>query len=502
LIIEGIMSVTPIKKILVANRGEIALRVIRACREQNIKSVAVFSEPDRLSPHVQMADEAYALGGESSQESYLVIDKIIDAMNDSGADAVHPGYGFLSENQEFAERIKQAGKIFIGPAQDAIEIMGNKTNARKKMLEASVPCVPGTEEGISNLETAIQTAQKIGFPILIKAAMGGRGKGMRLVNEESELESAIRSSQNEARQAFGDDLVYIEKFVVEPRHIEIQVLGDMHGNYVHLFERECSIQRRHQKVIEEAPSSILSDELREKMGQSAIDCAKSVNYFSAGTVEFLVDKDLNYYFLEMNTRLQVEHPVTEMITGVDIVKEMISIAEGRKLSIKQSDLRINGHAIESRIYAEDVFEKFMPSTGKITFMKASDGPGIREDSGYEQGNIVSPFYDPMISKLCAHAPSREEAIMRMKRALKEYQISGIKTTIPFCLMVLDHSAFVDGNYNTGFVDEFLEDLLGNRYNTEEYAAIASILIDLLERESSTSVVHRKTKSNWQNQRFN
>lgn len=496
------MTLTPIKKILIANRGEIALRVIRACRELNIKSVAVYSDPDRLSPHVQMADEAYALGGETSQESYLVIDKIMDVMIESGADAVHPGYGFLSENQEFAERVKQAGKIFIGPAQDAIEVMGNKTNARKRMLEAGVPCVPGTEEGISDLAKAMKIAKDIGFPILIKAAMGGGGKGMRLVNEESELEGAIRASQNEARQAFGDDLVYIEKFVTEPRHIEIQVLGDMHGNYVHLFERECSIQRRHQKVIEEAPSSVLTEDVRKKMGQSAIDCAKSVNYFSAGTVEFLVDKDLNYYFLEMNTRLQVEHPVTEMITGVDIVKEMISIAEGRELTLNQDDLSINGHAIESRIYAEDVFEKFMPSTGKITFMKPSDGPGIREDSGYEQGNVVSPYYDPMISKLCAHAPTRAEAIARMKRALKEYQISGIKTTIPFCLMVLDHDAFVGGNYNTGFVDEYLEDLLGNQYNTEEFAALASILIELQEREASTTVVHRNPKANWQRQRFN
>jgi propionyl-CoA carboxylase alpha chain len=495
------MSITPIKKILVANRGEIALRVIRACRELGIKSVAVFSEPDRLSPHVQMADEAYALGGITSQESYLVVSKILDIMAQSGADAVHPGYGFLSENREFAQKVKQAGKIFIGPDQYAIEIMGNKTNARKKMLEANVPCVPGTEEGIKDLDEAINIAKEIGFPILIKAAMGGGGKGMRLVHELSELESAIRASQNEARQAFGDDMVYIEKFVIEPRHIEIQVLGDQHGNYIHLFERECSIQRRHQKVIEEAPSSILTEDVRQKMGQSAIDCAKSVNYFSAGTVEFLVDADLNYYFLEMNTRLQVEHPVTELITGVDIVKEMIRIAEGHKLSVKQSDVKINGHAIESRIYAEDVYEKFMPSTGKISFMKPSDGPGIREDSGYEQGNIVSPYYDPMISKLCAWAPSRPETIQRMKRALKEYQLSGIKTTIPFCLMVLEHAAFIEGRYNTGFVEEHLDALLGNRYNTEEWAALASVLIDLQEKSNRKTIVNRNNHTGWSKQRF-
>jgi acetyl-CoA carboxylase biotin carboxylase subunit len=487
-----------IKKILVANRGEIALRIIRACREMNIKSVAIFSDLDRLSPHVQMADEAYHLPGKSSQETYLDVDKIIEIMNDSGSDAVHPGYGFLSENNEFSEKIAQQGKLFIGPDKDAIEVMGSKTNARKQMLAANVPCVPGTEEGISDLEDAKKIAKEIGYPILIKAAMGGGGKGMRLVEKEEDLNSSIEASKNEARQAFGDDLVYIEKFVEEPRHIEIQIIGDKHGNYIHLNERECSIQRRHQKVIEEAPSSILTPELRQKMGEDAIKCAKSVNYHSAGTVEFLVDKHMNYYFLEMNTRLQVEHPVTEMITGIDIVKEMIKIASGDKLSYTQDDVKIYGHAIECRIYAEDIYENFMPSTGKITVMKPSDGPGIREDSGFEQGNVVTPYYDPMISKLCAWAKDRDEAIQRMKRALKEYQISGIKTTIPFCLLVLDHEAFRKGKYDTRFVSLYLDELLDSEFNTEEWAAIASVVIEEFEKQKHQTIVHRRS-SNWKKQ---
>lgn len=485
-----------IKKILIANRGEIAVRVIRACRELGIKSVAVYSDPDRLSPHVQIADEAYPLGGNTSAESYLIVDKILTVLDESGADAVHPGYGFLSENCDFATKIEQAGKIFIGPGNEAIEVMGSKTNARTKMINAKVPVVPGTEDAIEDPVKALIVAKKIGFPVLIKAAMGGGGKGMRRVDEESEFIQAIESAKNEALKAFNDDTVFIEKFVEEPRHIEIQVLGDQFGNYIHLHERECSVQRRHQKVVEEAPSSILTPELRKKMGEAAISCAKSVNYYSAGTVEFLVDKHGDFFFLEMNTRLQVEHPVTEMITGIDIVKQMIHIAEGKKLDLTQENIPLNGHAIECRIYAEDIYENFMPSTGKITFMKPSDGPGLREDSGFEQGNDVTLFYDPMISKLCAWAPTREEAIERMKRALKEYQISGIKTTIPFCLMVMNHDAFIKGDYDTSFVEQYLPDLLKNESNTEEWAAIAAIMINQFEKDKHQVVVHQIKDSNW------
>ena len=485
-----------IKKVLIANRGEIAVRIIRACREMGIESVAVYSDPDRLSPHVQLADEAYALGGNTSAESYLVVDKILSIMEESGADAVHPGYGFLSENCDFAEKVEQNGKIFIGPGTHAIEIMGSKTNARTKMINAGVPVVPGTESAIEDPKEALKVAKEIGFPVLIKAAMGGGGKGMRLVNAPEEFDQAFSSAKSEALKAFSDDTVFIEKFVEEPRHIEIQVLGDQHGNYVYLHERECSIQRRHQKVIEEAPSSILTPELRKEMGEAAIACAKSVDYYSAGTVEFLVDRHQKFYFLEMNTRLQVEHPVTELVTGIDLVKQMIRIAEGKQLEMKQNDIPINGHAIECRIYAEDIYENFMPSTGKITFMKPSDGPGIREDSGFEEGNEVTLFYDPMVSKLCAWAPTREEAISRMKRALKEYQISGIKTTIPFCLMVMNHNAFIDGKYDTKFVDQYLDQLLEEEHNTEEWAAIAAVMIDQFEKNKHQVVVKRAKDSNW------
>ena len=488
-----------IKKILIANRGEIAVRIIRACRELGIKSVAVYSSIDRLAPHVQLADEAYGLEGKSSTETYLNVDKIIEIMEESGSDAVHPGYGFLSENMDFAKRVEQDGKIFIGPNVEAIDIMGSKTNARTKMIDAGVPCVPGTEEGIKDIAVAKKIAKSIGYPILIKAAMGGGGKGMRIVLEEKDFEEAIRMSKNEAKSAFGDDLVYIEKFIQNPKHIEIQILADKHGNYIHLFERECSIQRRHQKVIEEAPSSFIDDELRSKMGKAAIACAESVNYSSAGTVEFLVDDQKNFYFLEMNTRLQVEHPITELITGVDIVKEMIHIAEGKKLEIKQDDLKINGHALECRVYAEDIYDNFMPSIGKIRFMKAPDGPGIREDSGVEQGTEVSLFYDPMLSKLCAWGKDRDEAIKRMKRALKEYQLSGIKTTIPFCLLVLDHQEFKSGLYTTKFVDKHLETLIKNEFNTEPTAALAAVIIEVFENTKNNIVVQKSESSNWKKQ---
>jgi acetyl-CoA carboxylase biotin carboxylase subunit len=485
-----------IKKILIANRGEIAVRIIRACKDIGIKSVAIYSDPDRLAPHVLKADEAYSLGGKASSESYLLMDKVLEIMKISGADAVHPGYGFLSENSLFAKEVEKMGKIFIGPGTEAIDVMGSKTNARTKMINAGVPTVPGTEEAIVDVEAAKKVATEIGFPILIKAAMGGGGKGMRLVEKIEDFDDAIDGAKSEALKAFNDDTVFIEKFVEEPRHIEIQVLADQHGNYLYLFERECSIQRRHQKVIEEAPSAILTPELREKMGQSAIDCAKAVNYYSAGTVEFLVDKHMNYYFLEMNTRLQVEHPVTELITGVDLVKQMIYVAEGRELKIKQSDLKITGHAIESRIYAEDIYNNFMPSTGKINFLKAADGPGIREDAGVEQGNEISLYYDPMVSKLCSWAQTREEAIERMKRALLEYQISGIKTTIPFCLMVMDHKAFLDGKYDTKFVDRYMEEMFEKEADKEVLAALSAAVIHLNELERHHMEIERTDDSEW------
>lgn len=445
------------KKILITNRGEIACRVVRACREMRIPTVAVYSDVDREALHVRMADEAYYVGAAPSSESYLRWEKILEVAKTSGAEAIHPGYGFLSENAEFVRQVKNNGLTFIGPSPEAMEAMGGKMSARKIAIAAGVPVVPGTTEPLQNYDEAKETAASFGYPIMLKASAGGGGKGMRLVLDERELKSALESSQSEALSSFGDDAVYIEKAIVRPRHIEIQVFSDTHGNHVHLGERECSIQRRHQKVIEECPSPINSAELREKMGECAVMVAKAVDYVGAGTVEFLVsDLDKSFYFLEMNTRLQVEHPVTELVTGIDLVREQIRVAWGEKLSFTQADVRLHGHAIECRVYAEDPENNFLPSPGRITRLRVPQGPGVRDDGGVYEGSEVSIFYDPMISKFAVHGKDREEAIERMRRALAEYEIGGIKTTLPFFREVMEDEEFVAGRIDTGFIAKWQE----------------------------------------------
>lgn len=445
------------KKILIANRGEIACRVIRACREMNIATVAVYSDADRDALHVRFADEAFHIGPPASAESYLRWEKIIEVAKASGAEAIHPGYGFLSENAEFVRNVTAAGIVFIGPPPEAMEGLGGKMSARKIAIDADVPIVPGTTEPLRSYEEARETSARIGYPVMLKASAGGGGKGMRLVFEESELKSALEGAQSEALAGFGDDAVYVEKAVVAPRHIEIQVFSDTHGNHVYLGERECSIQRRHQKVIEEAPSPINSAELRKEMGECAVKVAKAVNYVGAGTVEFLVsDVDRSFYFLEMNTRLQVEHPVTELVTGIDLVREQIRVAWGEELSFSQDEIQINGHAIECRVYAEDPDANFMPSPGKITRLRLPQGPGVRDDGGVYEGAEVSIYYDPMISKLAVHGRDRNEAIDRMRRALEEYEVGGIKTTLPFFRDVMRDQEFIDGKLDTGFIPRFNE----------------------------------------------
>ncbi len=445
------------KKILIANRGEIACRVIRACREMKIGTVAVYSDADKDALHVRMADEAFHIGPPPSSESYLRWEKIIDVAKRSGAEAIHPGYGFLSENAEFVREVTKAGITFIGPPPEAMESMGGKMSARKIAIAAGVPVVPGTTEPLVSYDDAKETAAKIGYPVMLKASAGGGGKGMRLVMDESELRSALENAQSEARSSFGNDEVYLEKGVVRPRHIEIQVFSDKHGNHVHLGERECSIQRRHQKVVEEAPSPINSAELRAEMGACAVMVSKAVNYVGAGTVEFLVsDVDRSFYFLEMNTRLQVEHPVTELVTGIDLVREQIRVAWGEKLSFTQDDVILKGHAIECRVYAEDPDHNFLPSPGKITRLRLPHGPGVRDDGGVYEGAEVSIFYDPMISKFAVFGKDRAEAIDRMRRALMEYEIGGIKTTLPFFRDLMVDEEFIDGRLDTGFIPRFNE----------------------------------------------
>ncbi|MBK7933972.1 MAG: acetyl-CoA carboxylase biotin carboxylase subunit [Acidobacteria bacterium] len=445
------------KKILIANLGEIACRVIRACREMNIATVAVFSDADRDALHVRMADEAFHIGPPPSAQSYLRWEKIIEVAKWAGVEAIHPGYGFLSENAEFVRNVTAAGIVFIGPPPEAMEGLGGKMSARKIAIEADVPIVPGTTEPLRSFEEAKATSAEIGYPVMLKASAGGGGKGMRLVFDESELRSALEGAQSEALAGFGDDAVYVEKAVVAPRHIEIQVFSDTHGNHVYLGERECSIQRRHQKVIEEAPSPINSAELRKEMGECAVKVAKAVNYVGAGTVEFLVsDVDRSFYFLEMNTRLQVEHPVTELVTGIDLVREQIRVAWGEKLSFTQDDIQIRGHAIECRVYAEDPEANFMPSPGRITRLRVPQGPGVRDDGGVYEGAEVSIYYDPMISKLAVYGKDRAEAIDRMRRALEEYEVGGIKTTLPFFRDVMRDQEFIDGKLDTGFIPRFNE----------------------------------------------
>lgn len=466
------------QKILVANRGEIALRVMRTAREMGIQTVAVFSEADRNMPFVRFADEAVCIGPAASAQSYLRIENIIAAARATGADAIHPGYGFLSENAAFSQAVEDAGLTFIGPSAYSINMMGNKISAKQAAKKFDVPMVPGTDEPIGDLATAIKIAQEVGFPILIKAAAGGGGKGMRVVENEAEFESQMRLAQSEALSAFGNGDVFMERYVGSPKHIEIQVLGDKHGNYVYLFERECSVQRRHQKLIEEAPSSCLTTDIRAKMGEAAVAAARACNYSGAGTVEFLVDEQLNFYFLEMNTRLQVEHCVTEMITGVDLVKEQIKVARGEKLSFTQEDLKINGHSIELRVCAEDPLNNFLPDTGRLSLYQAPKGPGVRVDDGYEQGMDIPIFYDPMIAKLVVHAATREEAIERLCRAIDEYQINGIQTTLPFGKWAVRTEPFRQGQYDTKFIEKYFkpEYLVEHRPDAEKVAALLAAMI--------------------------
>ena len=440
------------RKVLIANRGEIAIRVMRGCRELGLSPVAVYSEADRNALHVQMADEAYLIGPPPATESYLVIDRIIEAAQVSGAEAIHPGYGFLAENAKFARACEEQGLVFIGPPSAAIALMGDKTAARRAMQAVGVPVVPGIDRFLQDDEEAYQVVAAIGYPVMIKAALGGGGKGMRLVHHEQELGDALRAARSEARSSFGDAAIYIEKYVPNPHHVEIQVLADAYGQVIYLGERECSIQRRHQKVVEESPSPLMTEDLRVQMGQAAVRAAQAAHYRNAGTVEFLVDEQRNFYFLEMNTRLQVEHPVTEMVTGIDLVQAQLRIADGEALELRQEDIRLHGAAIECRIYAEDPAYNFRPSPGRITVLQAPAGPWVRDERGVFAGGEVSPFYDPMISKLVVWGATRQEAIARMRRALGEYVVGGIKTTIPFHLWLMDDPDFQAGRLDTGFIE--------------------------------------------------
>jgi len=480
------MSERKIKKILVANRGEIAIRVMRTAHEMGIQTVAIFSDADASSPHVKYADEAVNVGPAPSNKSYLNMDKIIDVCLELNVDAIHPGYGFLSENATFAKKVAEKGFIFIGPSPEAIEVMGDKLAAKNAVAEYDVPMVPGVNHAVADLKEAKEIAEEIGFPVLIKASAGGGGKGMRVVENPEEIEEQMQRAMSEAESAFGDKSVFIEKFITSPRHIEIQILGDMHGNLVYLFERECSIQRRHQKVIEEAPSAILTPEKRKAMGEAALGVAKSCGYYGAGTVEFIVDENLDFFFLEMNTRLQVEHPVTEEITGKDLVKEQIYIAEGKALSFKQEDLKIIGHSMEVRVYAENPKENFLPETGRLITYKVPQGPGVRVDDGFEEGMDIPIYYDPMISKLITFGANREQARMRMLRAIEEYEITGLSTTLDFCAFALKHDAFISGKFDTKFVQTHFKPEMLDTHNEEEEQIAIALAAYLLEEKKKTS----------------
>lgn len=469
------------KKILIANRSEIAIRVMRTAKNMGIKTVAVYSEADRHSPHVKLADEAVCVGEAPSSKSYLRGDKIIEVAKRLGADGIHPGYGFLSENAQFAEAIEKQGITFIGPGPEAIRIMGSKLAAKEAVKHYNIPMVPGIDEAITDIVKAKEIAQEIGFPILIKASAGGGGKGMRIVEKEKDLEVQMQRAISEATSAFGDGSVFIEKYVTSPRHVEIQVMADKYGNVIHFFERECSIQRRHQKVVEEAPSAVLTPELRHKMGEAAKDVARSCNYVGAGTVEFLLDADHNFYFLEMNTRLQVEHPVTELITGVDLVELQIMVARGEKLPMKQEDLKIKGHALELRVYAEDPSNDFLPSVGKLEIYQLPMGPHVRVDNGFEEGMDIPIYYDPMLSKLITYGRTREEAIQEMLKAITNYKVKGVETTLPFGTFVCEHEAFTSGNFDTHFVKKhFNPEAIKTKYSEDGKIAAFMALKEYLK----------------------
>ncbi|MGI9533030.1 acetyl-CoA carboxylase biotin carboxylase subunit [Lutimonas sp.] len=474
------------RKILIANRGEIALRIMKTAKRMGIKTVAIYSTIDRNSPHVLYADEAIHIGDNPSNKSYLLGDKIIEKAVESGVDAIHPGYGFLSENEQFAKAVEDHNIIFIGPGHHAIKMMGDKLAAKEAVKKFDIPMVPGIDRAVTDLDIAKKTADQIGYPVLIKAAAGGGGKGMRVVKSSKDIESQMERAISEAQSAFGDGSVFVEKYVGSPRHIEFQIMADNYGNIIHLFERECSIQRRHQKVVEEAPSSLLSEELRNTMGEAAIKVAKACDYRGAGTVEFLMDADMNFYFLEMNTRLQVEHPVTEFITGLDLVEEQIKIARGEKLSLDQNSVQLNGHALELRVYAEDSMNNFLPNIGTLSRYRIPHGKNIRLDDGYKEGMEIPIYYDPMISKLITYGSDRDEAIQLMIQAIDSYVIEGVETTLPFGKYVCEDTAFREGHFDTNFVANFFDpDAL--RMEKEKEAEIAALLALKLYRKEETQL---------------
>jgi acetyl-CoA carboxylase, biotin carboxylase subunit len=495
-----------LKKILVANRGEIALRVMRSAKEMGISTVAIFSEADRNSPHVRYADEAVCIGPAASSASYLRGDVILETALRLGVDGIHPGYGFLSENADFARSVAQSGIEFIGPSPEAMEMMGSKLAAKATAKAHDIPLVPGTDEAILDKEEARKIATSIGYPVLIKASAGGGGKGMRIVEQESDFMEQVQLAISEATSAFGDGSVFIERYVTSPRHIEIQIMADKHGNCVYLFERECSIQRRHQKVIEEAPSSVLTPELRKAMGECAVRISRACNYVGAGTVEFLLDEKLNFYFLEVNTRLQVEHPVTEFITGIDLVKEQIQVARGEKLSFNQEELKINGHAIEIRVYAENASENFLPDIGNLQVYREPQGNGVRVDGGFIEGMDIPIYYDPMLSKLIVHAENRQAAIDKMVRAIDDYQIAGVETTLAFCKFALQHEAFRSGNFDTNFIKHYFKpEMLVNSPTADEAEVAALFAAYVVSNQSSEGenepVILAPVVSKWKERRY-
>lgn len=486
-------------KILIANRGEIALRVMRTCREMGIKTVAVYSTPDKLARHTRYADEAYWVGEGPGSESYLLSEKIIEIAKKTGSEAIHPGYGFLSENASFARRLKEENIVLIGPTAEAMEIMGSKIASKQAVEKYGVPLVPGINEAVVEPEAALEVAKKIGFPVLIKASAGGGGKGMRAVYEEDTFLESLKTAQNEARNSFGDDRVFIEKYVGNPRHIEFQILADNHGNTCHLFERECSIQRRHQKLVEEAPSAVLDDALRAQMGEAAVNVAKACNYSGAGTVEFLLGDNREFYFLEMNTRLQVEHPVTEMITGLDLVKCQIEVAANMPLTFTQEDLKMNGHSLELRVCAEDPYQQFLPNIGKVKTYQIPTGPGIRIDDCMESNMEIPIYYDNMLAKLIVWGSNRQEAISRMKRAISEYVVTGIQTTLPFGEFVMNHKAFIDGGFNTHFIQDHFDaerDLTGPDEISDELAIAAATFFEGSKKVSQATSSKDDSNNEW------
>jgi acetyl-CoA carboxylase biotin carboxylase subunit len=485
-------------KILIANRGEIAVRVIRACKELGIKSASIYSDADKTALHARLSDEAYYIGKPASADSYLNKDKIISLAKKINADAIHPGYGFFSENADFIEELEKANIAFIGPSSASVKMMGSKTAARQLMAEHNVPIVPGTTEAIKNILDGKKAASEIGYPVLLKASAGGGGKGMRKISSDEDFESAFEATQREALKAFADSSIYIEKFIENPKHIEVQIIADKQGNYAHLFERECSIQRRHQKIIEESPSSFVDEETRKKITTAAVNAAKACGYFNAGTIEFLMDSEKKFYFLEMNTRLQVEHPVTEMITGIDLVKEQIAVAAGKKLSFKQPDIKINGHAVECRIYAEDPENNFLPSTGKIYEYKPPDGPGVRVDSGFDRGSEISIYYDPLIAKLVCWSSDRLSALKRMQRALDEFKISGFINNIAFLNMIIKDDDFVSGRFDINYLEKktFTNSTGDNDEILKAAAAFSAIIKEQSRGKRGGSINDSGSANNW------